>query len=959
MLLGVLLVRANEPVAADVLVDAMWDGQPDPRAKQKLQVHVHKLRRALGEPARLSFGPAGYRLAVRPGESDVARFAALVAQGAAADEPRRRAALVREALSLWRGAPYGGLDVPMLADEARRLAEHRLTALELLHEAELSSGRHAEVVAELAELVRAHPLRERLHGLLMIALDRAGRRADALEVYRTARRTLVEELGIEPGHELRAIEARILAGEPEVPTSEPTPAQLPHNVRGFVGRAGELAELDGVLDGGVDAALISAVAGTAGVGKTALAVRWAHRVRDRFPDGQLYVDLRGYGPEEPVSPMDALAGFLRALGVEGAGIPQDPAERSALFRTLVDDRRMLVVLDNARTTEQIRPLLPGSRHCFVLVTSRDSLAGLVAREGARRIDLDRLPANEAAALLRELIGDRSDDRPDALGVLVELCARLPLALRVAAELIRSRRGSSVAELVTELADEQRRLDVFDAQDDPQTAVRAVFSWSYRQLSAQAALVFRLFGLHPGRDTDAYAMVNLSTMELREVRRVLDTLVRANLIDETAPGRYEQHDLLRAYAAELLESTEDEVARDAALARLLAYYLHTAVSATKFLAHEVDEQPKVAEPTGAAPTFADIDGAVAWLNSERANLVAASVAAVHTDADYPTKAPVVLWRDFEIGGHFDEALIMCDLALAAARRLGRVADQAHTLRMLSNINRVTGDVESAIRHAEDALRLYRELGDRRMQASALSSLGAVMALTGRLRDSARHFEQAIAIRNELGVPQHNAVVLGNLAHVHRTLGNHELANECVELGVAAAEEGASPGIQSFLLHQLAELRVDQGRFDEAVTLLDRVLTLARSQTRKGHARELLGTVRLRTGDHAQAVEQYTTALAIGRATGERNLIARALTGLGETHRLTGDLAEALRHYREARETASASDDRFEQGRAHAGLGDVHAELGEHPEAAEQWRQALSIFDGLGVPHAAEVRAKLDG
>ncbi|MDQ3788292.1 MAG: winged helix-turn-helix domain-containing protein, partial [Actinomycetota bacterium] len=320
ILLGVLLSRADQPVPVDVLTDALWDGRPDPRAAQKLQLHIHRLRGLLGEQDRLTYGDTGYRLRVTRDEVDAARFESLVAEGEAVveREPQRAVEALRSALALWRGEPFADLDTPVLADWSRRLSERRLTALETLYQAELACGLHAAVIGDLTDLVAEHPLRERLHVLLMTALHQAGRQADALEVYRRARETLVSELGLEPGPALRALHASVLAGEPPSvrPPRHDTPAQVPMDVRGFVGRDAELAELDGLLSAGTPAA-IAVVAGTPGVGKTALAVRWAHRVRDRFPDGRLYVDLRGYGPDDPISSADALAGFLRALGLDG------------------------------------------------------------------------------------------------------------------------------------------------------------------------------------------------------------------------------------------------------------------------------------------------------------------------------------------------------------------------------------------------------------------------------------------------------------------------------------------------------------------------------------------------------------------------------------------------------------------------------------------------------------------
>ncbi|MBN6041055.1 BTAD domain-containing putative transcriptional regulator [Amycolatopsis sp. 195334CR] len=422
-LLGVLLARRGRPVPVDVLTDALWGERPDPRAPKKLQLHVHRLRAILDVPERLSFGTAGYRLEVRPGELDADRFEALAEAGIATArrEPQRAVESLRAALALWQGNAFAEAEVPLLADWARRLAELRLTAIESLYQAELECGLHEAVIGELTGLARAHPLRERLHELLITALHRAGRQDEALEAYRRAHGVLAAELGLAPGPALRGLRHRVLS-EP-APVASAVPAQLPADAGAITGRHAELAELDA-------AAPLSVVTGPAGAGKTALVVHWARQRRDRFPDGQLYADLRGYG--EPAEPADVLAGFLRALGV--TAIPAELEERAAAFRTLADRRRMLVLLDNAGSAEQVRPLLPAGSTCCTLVTSRDPLAGLVVRYGAHRIRLGRLPAPDAAGLLRELLG--GDTEADTLAELAELCAGVPLALRVVAELVR-------------------------------------------------------------------------------------------------------------------------------------------------------------------------------------------------------------------------------------------------------------------------------------------------------------------------------------------------------------------------------------------------------------------------------------------------------------------------------------------------------------------------------------------
>ncbi|MGH8965602.1 MAG: NB-ARC domain-containing protein, partial [Actinomycetes bacterium] len=396
----------------------------------------------------------------------------------------------------------------------------------------------------------------------------------------------------------------------------------------------ELSELDDLLNGPAPV-LVSAIAGTAGVGKTALAVHWAHRKRDRFPDGQLYIDLRGFGPGSPMPPEDALAEFLRELGVDGTTIPAELDARAARFRSLVAGRRMLIVLDNARTADQVRPLLPGDSTCLALVTSRDSLAGLVARDGAQRILLDRLTIPDARALLRELLGEaRTDAEPSAIDLLIERCARLPLALRIAAELIGSRPHQPTSAVVDDLDDERTRLETLDAGGDPHTAIRAVFSWSYRALPPDAARLFRLLGTFPGHHIDIYALAALAGSRPDEVRQLIDVLLRAHLVDETSSNRYQTHDLLRAFAAELAARADPDAERGGALDRVFDHFLHTAwVAAT---ARGDDQFAPLPEPPAvgsAEPAFASATTAIHWLDTERANLVnVATYAARHGRPD---------------------------------------------------------------------------------------------------------------------------------------------------------------------------------------------------------------------------------------------------------------------------------------------------------------------------------------
>lgn len=961
VLLGVLLARANQPVPVDVLTDALWGDRPDPRAGQKLQLHVHRLRAVLDDPDRLSFGSAGYRLRVGPEEIDADRFDSLVTAGVAVveGEPQRAIESLRAGLGLWRGTPFAGVEVPVLADWAGRLTERRIAAVEALYEAQLACGLHEAVIAELTELVAEHPVRERPHALLMTALYRAGRQSEALDVYRRARRTLVAELGLEPGPELRELQRRVLAGEtpePEVrEVRREIPAQLPVDVRDFVGRDAELAELDDQLTSDAPV-VISAVAGTAGVGKTALAVRWAHRIRDRFPDGQLYIDLRGYGPDEPVSPADALAAFLRALGLDGAAIPEDLAERAARFRTLIDQRRMLILLDNARTAEQVRPLLPAGPPCFTLVTSRDSLAGLVARDGAHRIGLDRLLPADAAGLLRELLGTRADTDTAAVGALVDRCARLPLALRITAELVRSQPGRTIAELAAELADQQDALDLLDIDGDPHTAVRTVFSWSYRQLHPTAARVFRLLGLHPGHDTDANAVAAMAGTGLRETRRALDVLVRAHLVDRTPGGRYQPHDLLRAYAAELAEATDDT---GPPLTRLLGYYLATASAAMDVIApHEIERRPRVPAPAAEAPGFNGYDAAFRWLDAERANLLATSQ---HAGPDYVIKMSHTIWRYLSTGGYHEDAFALHTRALHAAQAVGDLGAEANARRILGATKLRVGLIPEAVAYLERTLDLYQQVGDRLSQGATLNMIGVVNWQRGNMAVAVDCFRRALGLYQELSDKRMRPPAMNNLARVLSTLGQFDEAFDLFERAVAIGRDGEDRTSEASGLCGLAEVSAEVGQCQQALDYGRQALNVVRGighRGLEGTAMRVLGIAHCGLGEHEPAVRHLVSALRIARSVGEPEEIMAVLNGLATVHASTGDSTKAFQLYHEALTTENEDVYRDAHAHALAGIGDVHAGLGEHDQARDHWQRALEIYRDLGMPQAKTVAANLD-
>jgi DNA-binding SARP family transcriptional activator/tetratricopeptide (TPR) repeat protein len=960
-LLAVLLVHANRQLSADLLTDVLWPDAEAHRAEQNLRLHVHRLRRALGDPNRLAFDSGGYRLTVSPGELDAERFETLVDEATelADHEPERAVDLLRKALGLWQGDAYDGVDLPVVVDEAQRLGDRRLAAIEALYEAELASGRDATIVSDLTDLARRYPLRERIHALLMTALYRAGRQADALQVYQTARRALVDEIGLEPGPELRAIEQQVLAGEPVdlggPAAGIPVPAQLPANIRGFVGRDEELAALDRLVDvDDADSMVITALSGTAGVGKTALAVRWAHRVRDRFPDGQLYVDLRGYGPDAPLPPDDALAGFLRALGVEGAAVPQDLDERAAKYRSLLDGRRMLVVLDNARTVDQVRPLLPGTASCVVLITSRDSLSGLGVREGAQRLDLDRLAVAEARDLMTHVLDDKLTGDAAALDELIEQCARLPLALRIAADLVRTRPARGVAGLVTELADERDRLDLLEVDEDTHSAARAVFSWSYRQLPPDTARLFRMCGLHPGRDVDAYALTALVGSDLRATRRHLDVLVRAHLLDEASDGRFHLHDLLRAYARELAE--QDAGVADA-VARLVAYYLHAVATAMDRIAPLLaDRRPTVAVAETEAPSFTSPQDARRWLDRERSNLL--GLASDHVDA-YTVTLSGLLAGYLDRGAYYDEARDLHTWAVAAARRRQDAAGEAAALRQLAGAHYFLGDPDRSAALVESALELYRQSGDVKGQAAALSNLGTVHNQRGQQRTALRYYEEAMALRRELGSP--TTSMLTNTGAVLMRLGRHDEAHSHFEeAGRIAEEAGDQDSAASSLVH-LAEVSLKRGRVEEALDLANRALDLARevgARSIEVDAMVDLGEVWRHLGDTERAASYHQQALDLARASGDNSCVVWATTGLARVHAAGGAADRAIAMYENAVELAARHQLRDEEAAGHDGLGDLYAEQDDPESARGHWRQALEIWTDLDVPEVDLVRAKLD-
>ena len=1000
ILLAALLLKAGRVVPLDELIEALWGTDPPASARATLQSYVMRLRKTLGDaaPGQIITQAGGYQISVAAGELDVSRFESLLsaARAAARDGLWEEAAgRARAALVLWRGEPLAGVESELLAvREVPRLAELRLQALETRIDADLHlGGQPGEVIGELRQLTAAHPLRERLHGLLMLALYRDDRQGEALAAYQDARQVLVDELGAEPGTGLRQLHQQMLAADPALdlpgPAPGPTapdhpgsavaagpgpgvpggpgpgvPRELPAGIRHFTGRGGELKELTTLLDHTDEetpTVVISAIGGTAGVGKTALAVQWAHQVAGRFPDGQLYVNLRGYDPGPPVTAADALAGFLRALGVPGQDIPAEADERAARYRSLLAGKRMLVVLDNAGKAEQARPLLPGSPRCVVLVTSRDALAGLVARDGAQRLDLELLPPQDAIGLLRALIGERVDTEPAAAAALAERCARLPLALRVAAELAAARPATPLAGLAGELAGQQQRLDLLEAGGDPRTAVRAVFSWSYRHLDAEAARAFRLAGLHPGTDFDPSAIAALTATTAGRAGHLLEVLARAHLVQPAGPGRYGLHDLLRAYAAELAATEDSEQARRAALTGLFDYYLAAATAAMDVLAPADKHRLRVPAPARPVPPLPIPDTAQDWLDAERANLVAATDLAAADSPGHAIALAITLFRYLGDAGHYTEAEAIHTHALDAARRTGDRRAQANALLNLGTSCLWQCRYSEAADHYQRALAIRRELGDQHDQARVLSNLSLLYFRLGRYEDAVGHARQALAahaaIRDRFG----QALALGNLGMVLCRQGRYQQAASTGQAALTLFQELGHREGEANALGTLGEALRRQGRHQEATRRLRQAIDLAHELGFRQHeaaALESLARILRGQGDYQQATGHHRRALELYQSIGAHSGEAEARNGLGATLLAAGRPGPALAEHRLALALAGQIGNRYQQARAHDGLAHTYRATGDHSQARQHWQHALTLCTDLGVPEADRVRARLD-
>jgi DNA-binding SARP family transcriptional activator/Tfp pilus assembly protein PilF len=892
-LLAVLLLHPGRTISTEQLVELLWESEAPPTARRALQSHVARvravLRGAVGDDAEtaLQGRHGGYVLATAAEQVDACRFRSLVALAGRTTDPEQRWSLLRSALDLWRGPVLDGDAAEGLrARWCADLDELRLAAAQSWAEAGLALHRTAEVATALARLTAEYPTSEGLADIQMRALHQAGRTADALAAFRRIRRRLAEELGLDPTPALRGLHEAILRGErprttglsAEASPIQPAaaarpaitsgPAQLPLDIRGFTGRDGDLAALDvllyGVDDDGPTAVVISAVSGTPGVGKTALAVHWSHRARHRFSDGQLYVNLRGFDPTGAMMPPEeALRGFLEALGVAPERVPAGLAGQAAMYRSLLADKRMLVLLDNARDAEQVRPLLPGTAGCFALITSRNRLTGLVAAEGAHPLTLNPMSRRESRRLLTSRLGPaRPADQPDAVEEIVTACAGLPLALAVLAARAMTDPNLPLDRIAAELRDDESRLETL-AGGDARTDVRAVFSWSYRTLSAPAARLFRLLALHPGPSFGRAAASSLVGLPPDRAASLLVELEHANLLLERVPGRYTLHDLLRAYATELIHSTDTNADRQAATHRLLDHYLHTAHAAA-LLFHPTRKPLRLTgpRPGTTVTTLTDHAQALAWFADERPVLLAAVAHAGTNGFDSHawrlawTLTNVLNWR-----GHWPDLLTVHRHALAAARRADEPVGSGHAHQGLGLAKLRLGELVEAHRHFAWAISLFSDVGDATRVASTYLDLARVSGRQGRYRQAITEAQRCIDLL-PAGRDEHfRARAVNNIGWYYAQLGDYQRALRQCE--------------RALVLHDPLNDRLGQaGAWDS------------------------LGYVLHRLNRHDEAVTAYQQALALYRESGDHYNEADVLTHLGDAAAASDDSDAAQAAWRQA-------------------------------------------------------------
>ncbi|MEU9433794.1 BTAD domain-containing putative transcriptional regulator [Streptomyces sp. NPDC048252] len=922
-LCAVLLLHANHVVSVDRLIQCLWDDRPPGAGAARVRALVAEVRRALGPAGAelLTTRRPGYVIHAGPDELDLLAFENLIrdASRAAADGDWRAARRNGEqALALWRDEPLADLsEVAVREAERQRLAELHLVAREGVAEAGIETGRHREAIAELLRLTAAHPLRERPHGLLMRALHQDGRSAEALELYTALRRRMVDELGMEPSADLRDLHQRLLRGgglsagappERSAPASErPVPRQLPPTPRRFVGRDRELDRLDSCLRTSEPLALI---VGPAGVGKSALALNWAHRVADRFPDGQLFLDMRGFDNAEPMTPGEALPLLLQGLGCAPRDIPLGAEAQTALYRTLLADRRVLVVLDDVADASYVRRLLPASAGSLTLVTSRDKLSGLVTLDGAYRVSCDVLDSAAALELISGAVGAEAVAAdPEAAARLVELCDHLPLALCVAGSWIGDRPGS-IRAYVRDLAD-RGRLARLHVEGEESVAVRAALDLSYGALPDEARRAFRALGALPGTGRSVPAAAAAAGTDEHRLADLLRLAQRVHLLRDVEHGRPAWHDLVHEYARDRTAAEDSPEERAAAVTRVLDHYLQSVVNAAaKAGLYVMRTRPSAVD--GSLPReFDGAEDAYAWFDGEWDDIAAAiGHAAEHGPAPYVWWLVDALQDLFHHRRPLSDWMRLATLAREVAARGGDEVGQASMCLSLGSARWRNGDLRGALTEYEEAERLARRAGWTYGEAGSLQGKGVTLKLLGELRRALPCYDRALALYRTLDNVKNVEIMLINTASLNLALGRLDAAEEaaCAALDLIGDTVHHN---RAMALVNLALVRQKQARFDEATAALRTCFLVSRdsgSTYTEAVALEALGRVRADAGRDDRALLAYEDALAVSRRVENRNCQVDSLVGVASVKLRAGRAAETAEHLDAAFEIAERTGHR---------------------------------------------------
>ena len=986
-LLALLVADGDSVTSFDRISDVLWT---DPPRSVRQQVHnvVRLLRVSLAEAGPevsvVTVG-TGYRLEVPRSSVDMWRFRDHVL------EAERSQALGRieealysleAALAQWRGEPFSGLDGRERLDAlATTLTEERLTAAERLAELRISSGDASSPTDYLHRLMLEYPFRESLRALYMRSLHLRGRQADALTVFNEGRQLLAEELGLDPGPQLRAAHSEVLGGgqqaqhgvpddrvtphpKPAAETEAPGPiAQagrfLPRDILEFTGRGEELRLLaDSIRRSSGKALVISAIDGMGGVGKTTLAIHLAHQVADSFPDGQYYIDLLGFNvAADPMPPIQALGLLLRDSGVPPERIPSDLTGRSALWRAQLAGRRAILVLDNAADAAQVRPLLPGSPQALVLVSSRRRLSSL---EGSTGLSLDVFPQADALTLFSLIVGPgRTNAERDAAAKVVSLCGCLPLAIQVAAARLRDRPAWSVAYLAEQLQEQRARYRVLSSGD---RNVMSVLSWSYHHLTGVQRRVFRLLHLIPGPDFDVPVVAATADLSLDEAAACLEELFESNLVRQRSPDRYQLHDLIRDCSRDIATARADKAEQTLAMSRMFDYFACVAGAwcapiATKKITRFT---PTVEHSPAQVETPASTELAVRALDAEYRNIVAAlNMAANEGYHAQVWQTVCALIPYFAILNFNTETVSPLELGLAAAQESGSELGQSMCLMGLAHAHHIAGRTDEARRLAAQALRLSRRRGDKAREINQLTSLGVMHFNDNDFDGAIQHLVEARKIAEETDDAQAIAELANNLAVIRRNFGNLEEAEELFSLALRYYETVSNPRSQTLVMVNLGHVAYLRGKYDDSSIFFERALKLsqqAHSRYAEIFAKTGLCVVRRITRDFSASLDFGREALVTSRDAGIYEGESEALEALGDTYLVMGDTRVAEEIFDQAGKVAAEHGSARYMARCREGQAHVASSRGEFDKARELWAEALETNPG-GVIHVAGARLHL--